>query len=125
MTLIQVMRDRRERRQVMRIVSPLWEGIDISNSGTEGCNDLTTDYFGKVLKQKGIDAVRAIVTPKPEGKDLRHVTRERQYGHEVLVLRVGVLDPLYPRRILPKEEYFKEVYRPEEGTELTLILQQA
>ena len=125
MNPIQNIRDARERRRVIRIVSPLWDGRDITNSGTDSCDDLTICPFGNILKQNGIDAVRAMVTPKPEGRDLGHVTRERQYGHEVLVLRVGVLDPLYPRRILPKDRYFREVYRPQEGTELVLAHQQA
>lgn len=125
MNPIQSIRDARERRRIIRIASPLWDGLDVSNSGTDSCDDLTTGTFGNLLKHNGIDAIRTIVTPKPEGKDLGHVTRERQYGHEVLMLPVGVLDPLYPRRILPLCEYLKQVYHPQECIELVVTLQQA
>ena len=110
MKVVQGIRAARENREIIRIVAPVLEDIDFSNSGLDGCNDLRM-RVARVLEEAGKKFSIVIFAPNPEGRDLGHVTRQRQYAHEAFMFPTGVYDPLYHRRkILPLDRYLRDAY---------------
>lgn len=121
MNPLQHIKDARERRKINRIAFLFLEGVDLSNQGFENCNDLRRG-LSQALNDAGYETIGIRVKSSLPNRNLGHVVRPHQFEHEAIGVRTGILDPLYPR-VIQRDRYLKEVYKPEDGVEL--ILQQA
>ena len=118
MNPLQQIKNARERRKINRIAFSALEGVDLSNQGFEDCNELRR-LLTKDLNDAGFETTTVRVTSSPSNLYLGHTVRPNQSEHEIVGVRLGVIDPLYPK-VMPQDRYLKRVYQPENGVELII-----